>query len=131
MTGFTDPSLIWITLPDSYRKAGFGGVDRFTQLAGYANSDLLINFRTRIEEIKSKAKIQSESFNSIEEKTNEWRREMDHMPLISPVDVKYRLGDGFKFREVHPILGNARECIMVRISRFLMVPMFMPQVMAR
>ncbi len=102
------PILDMDTLPDSYRKAGFGGVDRFTQLAGYANSDLLINFRTRIEEIKSKAKIQNESFKSIEEKTNEWRREMDHMPLISPVDVKYRLGDGFKFREVHPILGTPR-----------------------
>jgi murein DD-endopeptidase MepM/ murein hydrolase activator NlpD len=102
------PILDMDTLPDSYRKAGFGGVDRFTQLAGYTNSDLLINFRTRIEEIKSRAKIQNESFKSIEEKSNEWRREMDHMPLISPVDVKYRLGDGFKFRAVHPILGTPR-----------------------
>jgi len=102
------PILDMDTLPDSYRQAGFGGVDRFSELAGYKNSDLLISFRTRIEEIKSQAKIQNESFKLLEDKTAEWKREMDHMPLISPVDVKFRLGDGFKFREVHPVLGTPR-----------------------
>jgi murein DD-endopeptidase MepM/ murein hydrolase activator NlpD len=33
---------------------------------------------------------------------------MDHQPIISPVDVKFRLGDGFKFREIHPVLGTPR-----------------------
>ena len=102
------PILDMDTLPDSYRKAGFGGVDRFSDLAGYENSDLIIAFRTKIEEIKNQANIQNESFKLLEEKTDEWKREMDHMPLISPVDVKYRLGDGFKFREVHPVLGTPR-----------------------
>jgi murein DD-endopeptidase MepM/ murein hydrolase activator NlpD len=102
------PVLDMDTLPESYRKAGFGGVDRFRDLAGYQNSNLLISYRTKIEEIKSQANVQNESFKSIAEKSSEWKREMDHMPLISPVDVKYRLGDGFKFREVHPVLGTPR-----------------------
>ncbi len=102
------PILDMDTLPESYRKAGFGGVDRFRDLAGYDNSKLLISYRTKIEEIKNQANVQNESFKSIEEKSSEWKREMDHMPLISPVDVQYRLGDGFKFREVHPILGTPR-----------------------
>ncbi len=102
------PVLDMDTLADSYRKAGFGGVDRFSEFAGYKNSDLIISFRKKIEEIKNQAKIQNESFKLLEEKTSEWKREMDHMPLISPVDVKYRLGDGFRFRAVHPVLGIPR-----------------------
>jgi len=102
------PILDMDSVPESYRKAGYGGVDRFRDLTGYMNSDLLISYRLKIEEIKNRANIQMESFKSIGEMANEWKREVDHQPLISPVDVKYRLGDGFKFREIHPVLGTPR-----------------------
>jgi murein DD-endopeptidase MepM/ murein hydrolase activator NlpD len=102
------PVLDMDSVPESYRKAGTGGVDRFRDLTGYINSDLLISYRTKIEEIKNQANIQNESFKSIAEMAVEWKREVDHEPLISPVDVKYRLGDGFKFREIHPVLGTPR-----------------------
>lgn len=102
------PILDMDSIPDSYRRAGFGGVDRFRDLTGYVNSDLLISCRTKIEEIKNMAKVQIESFKSVAERSTEWKREMDHQPLISPVDVKFRLGDGFKFREIHPVLGTPR-----------------------
>ena len=102
------PILDMDSVPESYRKAGYGGVDRFRDLTGYMNSDLLISYRTKIEEIKNQANIQNESFKSIAEMAVEWKREVDHQPLISPVDVKYRLGDGFKFREIHPVLGTPR-----------------------
>ena len=102
------PILDMDSVPESYRKAGYGGVDRFRDLTGYMNSDLLISYRSKIEEIKNRANIQMESFKSIGEMTVEWKREVDHQPLISPVDVKYRLGDGFKFREIHPVLGTPR-----------------------
>ena len=59
------PILDMDRVPESYRKAGFGGVDRFRDLTGYDNSDLLISFRTRIEEIKNMANIQNESFKTI------------------------------------------------------------------
>ena len=95
-------------IPESYRKAGYGGVDRFRELAGYMNSDLIISTRSKIEEIKNLANVQNESFKTIGEKSGEWKREMDHQPMISPVDVKYRLGDGFKFREIHPVFGTPR-----------------------
>jgi murein DD-endopeptidase MepM/ murein hydrolase activator NlpD len=102
------PVLDMDSVPESYRKAGTGGVDKFRDLTGYMNSDLLISYRTRIEEIKNQANIQNESFKSIGEMAVEWKREVDHQPLISPVDVKYRLGDGFRFREIHPVLGTPR-----------------------
>ena len=96
------------TIPGSYRKAGFGGVDRFRDLKGYQNSDLLISYRTKVEEIKNMANVQNESFKTISEKAVEWKREMDHFPGISPVNVNFRLGDGFKWRTIHPVLGTSR-----------------------
>jgi murein DD-endopeptidase MepM/ murein hydrolase activator NlpD len=102
------PILDMDSIPESYRKAGYGGVDRLRDLTGYLNSDLLISYRTKIEGIKNQANIQKESFSSIAETAVEWKREMDHQPMISPVDVKYRLGDGFRFREIHPVLGTPR-----------------------
>jgi len=102
------PILGMDTVPESYRNAGYGGVDRFRDLTGYSNSGLLISYRTRSEELKNMAKVQNESFKTIAEQTIEWKREIDHFPGISPVSVVYRLGDKFQFRQVHPVLGIAR-----------------------
>jgi len=38
------PILDMDTIPESYRKAGYGGVDRYSDLAGFINSDLLISY---------------------------------------------------------------------------------------
>jgi murein DD-endopeptidase MepM/ murein hydrolase activator NlpD len=102
------PILDMDSVPESYRKAGFGGVDRYQDLEGFQNSDLLISYKTKIDEIKSMSTIQSESFKTIAERSVEWKRELDHFPGISPVSVKFRLGDGLKWRTVHPVLGTSR-----------------------
>jgi hypothetical protein len=100
------PVLEMDTVPGSFRKMGFGGVDRYEELDGYYNSSLMITFRKKIDEIKNRATIQYESFKAIEDQTKEWKREMEYLPMISPVNVIYRLGDGMKFREKHPVLGT-------------------------
>jgi murein DD-endopeptidase MepM/ murein hydrolase activator NlpD len=102
------PILDMDNIPDSYRQAGYGGVDRFSDLAGYQNSDVLIRVRSRIEDVKNLANVQKESFSAVAERAEEWKTEMEHQPVISPVDVKFRLGDGFHFREHHPVNGAAR-----------------------
>ena len=102
------PVLDMDSVPDSYRKGGYGGVDRYSDLKGYINSDLLIAYKTKIDELKSMAIVQKESFKTIAERSVEWKREMDHFPGISPVSVKFRLGDGYKFRPIHPVLGTPR-----------------------
>ena len=102
------PVLSMDSLPESYRNPGFGGVDRFEDLNGYSNSGLMKGMRTSIEEMKNIIAVQSESFNTIKDRASEWKVEMDHMPAISPVDPSFRLGDGFHFREVHPVLGTGR-----------------------
>jgi murein DD-endopeptidase MepM/ murein hydrolase activator NlpD len=102
------PILDMDSVPESYRKAGFGGVNRYQDLEGFQNSELLISFKEKIDDIKSRAGIQSESFKTIAERSVEWKREIDHFPGISPVSVKFRLGDGLKWRTVHPVLGTSR-----------------------
>jgi len=79
------PILDMDVIPESYRKAGYGGVDRYRD-----------------------PNVQNESFKTIAERTSEWKREMDHQPMISPVSVKFRLGDPYRFRESHPVTGEPR-----------------------
>lgn len=100
------PILGMDSIPESFRKPGIGGVDRSEDLYGYENSSLMISSRTKIEEIKNMAVIQAESFKAINERTIEYKREMEHIPWICPVRVDIKRGDGVKFREVHPVLGT-------------------------
>ena len=102
------PILHMENVPETYRKAGFGGIDRYSDLTGYQNSDMLIEYKSKIDEIKSMSTVQKESFKTIAERSVEWKREIDHFPGISPVNVKFRLGDGYKWRAIHPVLGTAR-----------------------
>lgn len=102
------PILEMDSIPETFRNPGFGGVDRFSDLDGYNNSALMKAIRTRIEELKNMANVQSESFVSIKDRSEEWKFEMDHLPSISPVDPMYRLGDVYGYREHHPVLGIGR-----------------------
>jgi murein DD-endopeptidase MepM/ murein hydrolase activator NlpD len=102
------PILDMDSVPESYRKAGIGGVDRYSDLTGYINSDMMIEYKSKIDEIKVRASVQKESFKSINEMSLEWKREMDHFPGISPVNVKFKLGDTFRWRTIHPVLGTSR-----------------------
>jgi hypothetical protein len=100
------PVLDMDSIPGSIRNMGSGGVERYEELDGYYNSSLMLTYRKKVAEIKNRATIQFESFKAIEEKKNEWKREMEYLPMISPVNIIYRLGDGMKFRDKHPVLGT-------------------------
>jgi hypothetical protein len=100
------PVLDMDSIPASMRNMGSGGVERYEELKGYYNSDLMLGCRKKVDEIKNRSTIQFESFKAIEDKKIEWKREMEYLPMISPVNVIYRLGDGMKFREKHPVLGT-------------------------
>lgn len=102
------PILDMDPLPETYRKSGVGGTDRYRHLSGLINSYLLISYRSKVDMISSMANIQKESFKSVTDRAVVWKEEMEHQPMISPVDVRFRLSDGFRFREVHPVLGTPR-----------------------
>jgi hypothetical protein len=61
-------------IPDEQRKAGFGGVNRYQELEGYNNSELVINTSKRVDQISKELVIQSKSLDEIyklaKEKTN-------------------------------------------------------------
>lgn len=95
-------------IEESYWKGGSGGVEKYSSLKGLMNSDLLIGTWTKIDELRNKANVQSESFNAISEASVEWKRQNDHFPGISPVSVQFSLGDGYSFRPIHPVLGIPR-----------------------
>ena len=99
------PILNMDNLPESFRKPGYGGIDRYRDLEGLANSSLLISAHQKLDNLNNLANVQAESFKTIDEKSVDQKREMDHMPWMSPVNVKFRLGDGFKLRPIHPVLG--------------------------
>ncbi len=102
------PVLSLESLPGSIRNPGFGGVERFNDLNGYASTSMMKNTRIRIEELKNMATVQNESFNLIGERSADWKRELDHLPAISPVDPSFPLGDRYGFRQMHPVLGVGR-----------------------
>lgn len=102
------PVLDMDSIPASMRNMGSGGVDKYEELDGFNNSGLMLANRKKVDEIKNRTTFQFESFKAIEDKKNEWKREMEYLPMISPVNVIYRLGDGMKFRDKHPVLGTAQ-----------------------
>ena len=53
------PILDMDTIAETYRQAGYGGVDRFRYLNWYQNSSLLIAYRTKIEDLKNRANVQN------------------------------------------------------------------------
>lgn len=102
------PILSMDTIPESFRKPAYGGINRFIDLDGYINSDLLISVRSALEDIKSMANIQSELFKNDSVRAIEWKREMEYLPFISPVNPLISRGDGIKLREIHPVYGTPR-----------------------
>ena len=102
------PMLDMDSLPETYRQVGVGGIDRYRGLTGFMNSDILISHRSKLDMISNMANVQKESFKAVTDRTAEWKVEMDHLPMISPVDVKHRLSDSFHFRNKHPVLGTPR-----------------------
>ena len=99
------PILDMDSLPSSFRNPGYGGVDRYRDIEGLANASLLISTHEKIESLKNMSKVQQESFVAVSERLPEWQREQDHMPKICPVDVSITRGEGWMFRQVHPVTG--------------------------
>ena len=100
------PILDMDLLPETYRKVGVGGIDRYRTLTGFINSDILISSRSKLDMISNMANVQKESFKLVTDMASDWKIKMEHLPMISPVNVKYRLGDRFMLRQRHPILGT-------------------------
>jgi len=96
-------------VPESLRKAGFGGVDRYKKYAGMGNSDVLISTAKRLDILSKQMVVQSKSFDEVIELVKNKEKMMACIPSIQPIAVKdlTRFGSAYGYR-MHPILGYLR-----------------------
>ena len=84
-------------IPNSIRKAGYGGVNRYEALKGYNNSDLIINTTKKLDQISKQLYIHSKSFDEIIELAKHKSELLAAIPAIQPVSNKNlsRMASGF------------------------------------
>jgi len=91
-------------IPASIRKAGFGGVDRYKELQGFNNSDLMLETSKRLDRISKQLYIQSKSFDEVVKLVKNKAKLLASIPAIQPIsnaELRHQPG-GFGWR-THPI----------------------------
>ena len=72
-------------IPEEQRKAGFGGVNRYRELEGFNNSELVINTSKRVDVISKELSVQSKSLDEIIKLAGEKSKLLAAIPAIQPV----------------------------------------------
>lgn len=75
-------------IPPSIRKAGFGGVERYNELKGYENSDLMIETTQKLDQISKQLYIQSKSFDEVAKLVKNKEQLLASIPAIQPISNK-------------------------------------------
>jgi murein DD-endopeptidase MepM/ murein hydrolase activator NlpD len=91
-------------IPSEIRRAGFGGANRYKNLEGYSNSDIIIDTRKKLDILTKEAYVQSKSFDDVLELAKGKDKMLQSIPAIQPVaneDLK-RIASGYGYR-IHPI----------------------------
>lgn len=91
-------------LPENVRKAGYGGVERYKELAGYDNSEMLINLAKKVDQLSNRMLVQSTSYDQLAKLAARKNDMLASIPAIQPIsnrDLK-RMASGFGYR-IHPI----------------------------
>ncbi len=91
-------------IPSSIRKAGYGGIDRYAQLEGLENSDILIEAAKKIDIITGQLVVQSKSLEEVYKMAKDKEKMLAHIPAIQPISNKdlRRIASYYGFR-THPI----------------------------
>ncbi len=91
-------------IPASIRKAGFGGVDRYRELQGFNNSDLMVETTKRLDRVSKQLYIQSKSFDEVAKLVKNKEKLLASIPAIQPIsneNLRHQ-PSGFGWR-THPI----------------------------
>ena len=91
-------------IPAEVRTAGFGGAYRYRNLEGFENSELLMDTRKKLDQVASRAYIQSTSFDDVVEMARNKEAMLAAIPAIQPVANKSlkKMASGYGYR-IHPI----------------------------
>ena len=87
-------------IPEEQRRAGFGGVNRYKNLEGYDNSDLIINTTKRLDVLSKQTVVQSRSLDEIERLAANKAELIEAIPsiqLIKNQDLT-RMASGYGYR---------------------------------
>jgi murein DD-endopeptidase MepM/ murein hydrolase activator NlpD len=97
-------------IPTSKRIAGFGGVNRYADLDGYKNSDIVADVAKRLDDIMNMLYVQSTSYDEVFEMAKNNEEMMASIPSIRPIaiDEYKRISSHFRHRRTHPILKVIR-----------------------
>lgn len=91
-------------IPSNIRKAGIGGVNRYTELEGYANEDMVINTIKRLDQIAKQLYVQSKSYDEVIGLATNKEKMLASIPAIQPIPNKNlkRMASGYGYR-IHPV----------------------------
>ena len=92
-------------IPDEQRKAGFGGVNRYKNLEGFNNSDMIIETNKKVDILSKQLVIQSKSLDEIVKLAKNKEEMLASIPGIMPVEKGnlLHMASGYGMR-MHPIL---------------------------
>ena len=91
-------------IPEEQRKAGFGGVNRYKNLEGFDNSELIKKITKEVDVLSKQMVVQSKSLDEIVKLAKEKEDMLASIPAILPVKKgDFYVASGFKMR-MHPIL---------------------------
>ena len=92
------------SIPSEVRAGGFGGVNRYKDLEGFNNSELMISSAKKMDQLYRKLYIQSKSYDEVFNLVKNKNELLASIPAIQPVTKKgiARLASGFGYR-IHPI----------------------------
>lgn len=91
-------------IPLSVREAGFGGVNRYRELEGLNNADIVVETTKRLDQLTKKLVVQSRSFDEVVGLVKNKEVMLSSIPAIQPIANKKltAIASGFNFR-IHPI----------------------------
>jgi murein DD-endopeptidase MepM/ murein hydrolase activator NlpD len=87
-------------IPTEARRAGYGGTDRYKDLEGYRNSEILVRTAKKLDQITAKMYVQTKSYDDVYEMAINKSRLLASIPAIQPVsnqDLR-RLSSYFGYR---------------------------------
>lgn len=87
-------------IPFEQRKAGFGGVNRYKDLEGFDNSELVFSTSKRLDILKKELVIQSKSLDEIYNLAKSQEELLTAIPAIQPIknEELTRMASGYGYR---------------------------------
>lgn len=96
-------------LPDEVWQAGYGGSERYKELEGFSNSDLMKDLSSKVDKLKNQLVLQSKSYDAIAKLARNKEDMLASIPAIQPVSNAdlTRIASGFGMR-IDPIYRTPR-----------------------